>query len=222
MCDPRHAVISSHPYTVISRHNRWKDTKRVLKDEFFHCCRCILWYNSTTTGLYFLNFLLFPQYFGKGTFYKATNISHPTIWYDATVAYFEIQDQYMHGTRGNPALCVDIQDHKRQPNTFCYFGFLLSTGGYLRSTSYGDREKLSAIFYTNRPTRCTFLVRIYPKTFVHSTCFERLFRSSSGVHTLLYQQPCTYHADVSKTPEDERNSPSKQVECTKSFRINTY
>jgi len=33
--------------------------------------------------------------------YKATNISYPTISYDATVAYFGIQEQYLNGTRGN-------------------------------------------------------------------------------------------------------------------------
>jgi hypothetical protein len=31
-----------------------------------------------------------------------------------------------------------------------------------------------------------------------STCFERPFRSSSGVHYLLNQQLCTNHADVSR------------------------
>ena len=77
-----------------------------------------------------------------------------------------------------------------------------------------------------------------PKTFfVHSTCFERLFLSSSAVHMLLYQQLCTYHVNVSicsaerletlawyvqscwysnlRTADDERNSLSKHVECTK-------
>ena len=31
----------------------------------------------------------------------------------------------------------------------------------------------------------------------NSTCFERPFRSSSGVHDLLYMQLCTNHANVS-------------------------
>ena len=46
--------------------------------------------------------------------------------------------------------------------------------------------------YINRSTKCTLLVC----SFVHSICFERLFRSSSGVHKLQYQQLCTYHAST--------------------------
>ena len=43
----------------------------------------------------------------------------------------------------------------------------------------------------------------------YSTCFERPFRSSSGVHDLLYTA-----AEYSKswTPDDERNGRSKHVE----------
>ena len=70
-----------------------------------------------------------------------TNISYPTKRYDATVAYFEIQDQYMYGTRGNPAHCVDIQQQKRQASRISYFGSLHSSGGYFRHTSDSDREK---------------------------------------------------------------------------------
>ena len=51
------------------------------------------------------------------------------------------------------------------------------------------------INYINKPTRCTFIC-ICSTIFVHSTCFKRLFRSSSGVHKLPYLQLCTNHANV--------------------------
>ena len=64
-----------------------------------------------------------------------------------------------------------------------------------------------------------------------STCFERPFLSSSGVHDLLYQQLCTKHAKArfvqscwyskSWTSDDERNGRSKYVEVYKNCRINT-
>ena len=57
----------------------------------------------------------------------------------------------------------------------------------------------------------------------NSTCFERPFHSSSGVHDLLYLQlvlSCRY--SKSWTPDDERNGHSKHVELYKNCRINTY
>ena len=45
----------------------------------------------------------------------------------------------------------------------------------------------------NKPTRCTFCMFIL-QSFCNSTCLERLFRSSSGVHDLLYLQLCRNHA----------------------------
>ena len=39
-----------------------------------------------------------------------------------------------------------------------------------------------------------FFMCLFYIFFVHSTCFERLFRSSSVVHKLLYLQLCTNHA----------------------------
>ena len=72
----------------------------------------------------------------------------------------------------------------------------------------------------------------------NSTCFQRPFRSSSGVHDLLYLQLCINSANVSAdafalfiqscryskswTPDDERNGRSKHVELHKNCRINTY
>ena len=53
----------------------------------------------------------------------------------------------------------------------------------------------------------------------NSTCFERLYRSSSGVHDLLYSAALY---SKSWTPDDERYSRSKHVELYKNFRINTY
>jgi hypothetical protein len=61
------------------------------------------------------------------------------------MAYFEIQDQYLHATEGNPAHCVDIQYHTRQVSCILYCGSLLSADGYLRSTSESDREKRNHI-----------------------------------------------------------------------------
>ena len=53
-----------------------------------------------------------------------------------------------------------------------------------------------AIDYINGPTKCTLIVSFYSKIFLYnSTCFERLFRSSSGVHKLLYQQCLTARSD---------------------------
>ena len=75
----------------------------------------------------------------------------------------------------------------------------------------------------------------------NSTCFERPFHSSSGVHDLLYsaalygsnrktKQLDTFQhglhraAEYSKswTADDERNGPSKQVELYINCRMNTY
>ena len=79
----------------------------------------------------------------------------------------------------------------------------------------------------------------------NSTCFERTFRSSSGVHDLLYLQLCTVlrlgPSNNRKTErldtfarfvqscrysklwtDDERNDRSKHVELYKNCRINTY
>ena len=53
----------------------------------------------------------------------------------------------------------------------------------------------------------------------NSTCFERPFRSSSGVLVFLYSA-AVYRK--SRTPDDERNGPSKHVELYKNCRINTY
>ena len=50
--------------------------------------------------------------------------------------------------------------------------------------------------YLNKPTRCSFLYVFILKFFVHSTCFEWPFLSSSGVRKLLYQQLCTNHANM--------------------------
>ena len=77
----------------------------------------------------------------------------------------------------------------------------------------------------------------------NSTCFQRPFRSSSGVHDLLYLQLCTNRVDLidrkteqldtfvrfvqscryskSWTPDDERNGRSKHVELYKNCRIKT-
>ena len=72
----------------------------------------------------------------------------------------------------------------------------------------------------------------------NSTCFERPFRSSSGVHDLLRSaavcKPCKRISDTftrfvqstrnskSWTPDDELNGRSKHVELYKNCRINTY
>ena len=77
-----------------------------------------------------------------------------------------------------------------------------------------------------------FLYVLILQFLYNSTCFERPFHSSSGVHDLLYLQLCTNHdlhalytaAEYSKlwTPDDERNGRSKLVELYKICRINTY
>ena len=69
-----------------------------------------------------------------------------------------------------------------------------------------------------------FSMYLFYNCFVHSTCFEWPFRSSSGVHKLLYLQLCKNRANVrlhglytaaeyskSWTPDDERNGHSKHV-----------
>ena len=101
-----------------------KDTRRIPRDDIFHCCRYNLRHDPTNNNPYFLIFFNVSL-----ILYTATNISCPITWCDATVAYFEIQNPYLHGTRGNPAHCVDIQYHKRQASRIPYFGCLLSSGG---------------------------------------------------------------------------------------------
>ena len=83
-----------------------------------------------------------------------------------------------------------------------------------------------------------FLYIFIQQFLYNSTCFERPFRSSSGVHDLLYLQLSTSRANVfadtfarlvlscryskSWTPDDERNGRSKHVELYKNCWINTY
>ena len=69
--------------------------------------------------------------------------------------------------------------------------------------------------YINKPTRCTFCVYILQSSY-NSTCFERPFRSSSGVHDLLYS------AALYKPCKRVCRHVSKHVELYKNCRINTY
>ena len=92
----------------------------------------------------------------------------------------------------------------------------------LRSTFEG----LKRVRY-KQSNKVRFLYVFILKFFNNSTRFERPFRSSSGVHDLLYSvamyKPCYRAAEYSKswTP-DERNSLSKHVELYKNCRIHTY
>ena len=74
-------------------------------------------------------------------------------------------------------------------STLLYVSHLLNR---VENTKWWKEQK----FYINKPTRCTFYVFILQSLY-NSTCFERVFRSSSGVHDLLYLQLCTNHANVS-------------------------
>ena len=61
-----------------------------------------------------------------------------------------------------------------------------------------------------KQTNKTHFLYVFILQFLYSsTCFERPFRSSSGVHDLLYLQLCTDRANVS-------------VDAYKNCKINTY
>ena len=85
---------------------------------------------------------------------------------------------------------------------------------------------ISEKFY-KQTNKMHFFVCIY-STIRNSTCFERLFRSSLGVHKFTISAARLHGvykaADTANlwTPDDERNSRSKHVELCKNCRINTY
>ena len=82
----------------------------------------------------------------------------------------------------------------------------------------------SLMWLYKRANKMHFLYVFILPFLYNSTCFERPFRSSSGVHGLLYLQLCTNRANVSNclVVRFQRNGRSKHVELYKNGRINTY